>query len=106
MFKKLRSTQRKQASGAPGHLPGSPSANNEVVNFGPRTGRETVRLTTITSERTRTNPHPLARRFTKFIQNFKGQIDYPRNILSKDRDSSGEQPDAPRKLNVGQIPED
>jgi hypothetical protein len=70
-------------------------------------GRDTYRLTNITSEVCKTDPHPLAKRFTKFITNYdKERVEIPRNLLSARRDTAGTQPNAERCLDVGQIPED
>lgn len=64
---------------------------------GPRTGHDKQRLTPLTVERARIDPHPLAKRFTKFKQDFSAPIAPPRVI-------------GPRRtkkhLEVGQIPED
>lgn len=93
----------------PGRLKTEPSGDNYPVHFGPRAdrvGEDNKRLTNITNERARPHPHSLARRFTKFITNIRGQVKIPRNLLSSDRPTAGQQADAERCIDVGQIPED
>jgi hypothetical protein len=118
MFKKLRSTQRASHSGASGRLAGGPTGHNphtagaeptdlpahpsadaRELHFGERQGHETLRLSNITNERTRTTANPLARRFTKFIQNMHGQVQIPHDVV-------GPHDTAAKTLDVGQIPED
>jgi hypothetical protein len=65
------------------------------------------RLSPTTIERKRLNPSPLARFFTRFTTNYRGQVRIPHNLLSPDRftltgrDSQGE-----RGIDVGELPED
>lgn len=128
MFRKPRSNQKARHKAADGHVhrsptghdphvrgadPGrlkaDPSADNYPVHFGARPGRveeHNKRLSNITNERVRVNPHPLVRRFTKFITNFRGQVRIPHNLLKADRYPAGDQGEAGRCIDVGQIPED
>jgi hypothetical protein len=125
MFKKPRSTQRPNHSFQGGFVPRSPTAHNPHApgalpeafrtdqpsvkgtgHFGPRVSHEKLRLTNITVERARTNASAMARRFTKFLTNFHGQVKIPTNLLSPDRESLSGDADGQRHLDVGQIPED
>lgn len=102
-YRKPRSTQRNRRSTADGHVPRSPAphdphragaepgrlrdtptADNYPVHWGPRvnrTGEDNKRLTNITNERARGNPHPLAKRMTKFITNMRGQVRIPVDVV-------------------------
>jgi hypothetical protein len=125
MHRKPRSTQRPKHSDADGHLPRSPtghnphrpgatpellsphpSADNSTPHFGPREGHVKQRLTNITVERARTTASPMARRLTKFTTNMHGQVKIPHNLISPDRETSGDTADSMRCLDVGQVPED
>lgn len=66
-------------------------------------GRDTYRLTNITSEVCKTDPHPLAKRFTKFITKYDTErVEIPSNLIGGPTDVTG----GPKHLDVGQIPED
>jgi hypothetical protein len=66
-----------------------------------------LRISNITVERQRTDPNPLAKRFTKFIHNYHGQVRIPRDLLSANRLSGDSRdPQGQRHIDVGQIPED
>jgi hypothetical protein len=123
-YRKPRATQRANHGDADGHVPRSPdghspsnhgmptgrlsthpTANNEPVNFGPRRNHDVLRQSQITNERTRTNPHPLSRRMTKFIQNMRGQVRIPK-VIDPSRATETDQQFGERCLDVGQVPED
>jgi hypothetical protein len=96
------------AGASPGRLKAQPSADNYAVHFGPRVDRvgiDNKRLTNITNERARSNPHPLSRRMTKFITNMRGQVRVPK-VLGKTRSTATDQEFGERYLDVGQVPED
>jgi hypothetical protein len=95
--KTLRSTQRAKHSKTEGVLPVAPSSFHRSA---PRPVDE-QRLSNITIERKRLNPHALAQRFTKFISHYTGQVKIPRDIVSSGREGGGR-----ARLDVGQIPED
>lgn len=96
--KTLRSSQRAKHSDTEGQLPVHPSSYHRGA---PRPVAE-QRLSNITIERRRLNPHPLAQRFTKFTTHYAGQVKIPRNMIHPNRDVQ----DARASLDVGQIPED
>lgn len=123
MFRKLRSSQKPGHQASSGHVRRSPTGHdphradpaqlsdfptgtNTPPHFGPREGRECYPLDRVTTERARTRPHALAKRFTKFITNMTGQVKVPKAIDAKDKSTSGYQVDSPRCIDVGQIPED
>jgi hypothetical protein len=125
-FRKLRSTQTARHPHSDGHVRHSPTKhdphreatpqatrvaaptadNQPPIHFGPRRNHERIRLTNISVERARDNPHPLSRRFTKFSTNYTGQVRIPKDLISRERSSSSGDPDGQRMLDVGQVPED
>lgn len=126
MYRKPRSTQKARHQASSGHVRRSPtghdphradpaqlsdfpSGTNTAPHFGPREGRECYPLDRVTTERARTRPHALAKRFTKFIQNMTGQVKVPRVIgprIPGEARLAGDQPESLKALDVGQIPED
>lgn len=96
--KTLRSSQRAKHSDTEGQLPVHPSSFHRSM---PRPVSE-QRLSNITIERKRLNPHPIAQRFTKFISHYTGQVRIPRDVISAARQTQ----DGRARLDVGQIPED
>lgn len=86
-------------------LKGDPSRPKKAALFGGPTrfaNREVMRLSPTTVERIRTNPSPLAKRFTKFRQDFSNPIAIPKNLIHPGRKLQ----DQRFHLDVGQIPED
>jgi hypothetical protein len=86
-------------------LKGEPTRPKKApVTGGPTrfVNREIRQLSPTTFERIRTNPSPLAKRFTKFRQDFSNPIAIPKNLMHPDRMVR----DAKMFLDVGQIPED
>jgi hypothetical protein len=85
-----------------------PSGDNYPAHLdGERRGHETLKISNITHERTNLNAHPLRKRFTKFTQNYHGQVRIPRDLLSANRLSGDlSDPQGQRHIDVGQIPED
>jgi hypothetical protein len=69
---------------------------------GRRVEREQDWLSPLTMRRARTDPSPLAVRFTKFKQNFMDPMKLPRDILHPSRKMQ----DNRYHLDVGQVPED
>jgi hypothetical protein len=64
-----------------------------------RLSRPVIDLTPSTFERARNGVAALAKRFTKFKQNFEKPINIPGNVIGDDHDGR-------KRLDVGQIPED
>jgi hypothetical protein len=119
-YRKPRTTQRPRHDHSSGHIARSPtghdphrvapvalnahpSGNQESPHFGPRKNHTDLRLTNITVERTRNNPHSLSKRMTKFITNMHGQVKVPNDVVGR---KGTVVPGGVKCLDVGQIPED
>jgi hypothetical protein len=121
MFRKLRTTQKHRHQAADGHvrhsptghdphrsdpagLTHAPSATHKPADWGPRAERrEVIRQSNITVDRRRNKPHKLAKRNTKFITNFSGQVKIPRNTVGGEGMIVG---GGVKRIDVGQVPED
>jgi hypothetical protein len=102
--KTLRSTQKASHSLTEGLLPaaGTTGFDREA----PRPAKM-ERLSPTTIGRKRLNPHPVARFFTRFTTNYRGQVRIPHNLMSEDRFSlTGRDPSGERGIDVGEMPED
>jgi hypothetical protein len=119
-YRKPRTTQRPRHDHSSGHVARSPtghdphrhapvalaahpSGNHEIPHFGPRKNREMLRLTNITDERARTNPHRLSKRMTKFITNMHGQVNVPNDVVGR---RGTVVPGGTKCLDIYEIPED
>jgi hypothetical protein len=118
-MRKPFSTTRHRHSGVGGHVKRSPTGHDPArsnpalltdfpsgvgSDFGARGDRrDVVRQSNITIDRRRTTPSPLAKRNTKFITRFTGQVQIPRDTIGR----KGTVVDGGVKcLDVGQVPED